>query len=87
MKFLFLLVLATIFLTEKTSAQTPSAPDYSKLENWAASPYKMDTSDKMPDGLDDEQADKKPMCFSSIQHPILMNRTPPTGMHGSQMKR
>jgi hypothetical protein len=63
MKFLFLLVLATIFLTEKTSAQTPSAPDYSKLENWAASPYKMDTSDKMPDGLDDEEADKKADVF------------------------
>lgn len=44
-------------------SQPPAAPDYSNLDNWAASPHKMDTSDKIPDGLNDEQADKKADVF------------------------
>jgi hypothetical protein len=53
----------TIFVIGEISAQTPAAPDYSNLDNWAASPYKMDTSDKIPDGLDDEEKDKKADVF------------------------
>lgn len=44
-------------------SQTPAAPDYSNLDNWAASPHKMDTSDKIPEGLNDEEADKKADVF------------------------
>ncbi len=33
-------------------------PDYSRLENWAASPYKIDTSDSIPAFLKEEETDK-----------------------------
>lgn len=63
MKFLSVFVVSTILLIGKSNAQSISAPDYSNLDNWVASPYKMDTSDKIPDGLNDEEADKKVDVF------------------------
>lgn len=38
----------------KTAKTYGAEPDYSKLENWAASPFKDDASDKIPDFLKDE---------------------------------
>ncbi len=63
MKILVVTLISTIFLIGKTSAQSPAAPDYSNPDNWAASPYKMDTSDKIPEGLNDEETDKKADVF------------------------
>jgi hypothetical protein len=63
MKVLSVFVVSIIFLIGKTSAQSPAAPDYSHLDYWAASPYKMDTSDKIPEGLNDEETDKKADVF------------------------
>ena len=63
MKILVVTLISTIFLFGKTSAQSSVVPDYSNLDNWAASPYKIDTSDKIPDGLNDGEADKKADVF------------------------
>lgn len=42
---------------------TGPAPDYSKPEFWAASPFKDDTSDKIPDFLKDESRDIRADVF------------------------
>lgn len=42
---------------------TGPAPDYSDLKNWAASPFKDDTSDKIPDFLKDEKRDQRADVF------------------------
>ena len=54
----FLICLLPLFLKAQ-----PAPPDYSNLNLWAASPHKMDTSDKMPDVLNDEETDKKADVF------------------------
>ena len=38
----------------KTAKIPVNGPDYSNLKNWAASPFKVDASDKIPDFLKDE---------------------------------
>ena len=63
MNFSSILTVLAIMQSGYILAQTPAAPDYSNLDNWAASPYKMDASDKIPAGLDDEEADKKADVF------------------------
>lgn len=63
MKFLSVFVVSIFIFLGKTNAQLPSAPDYSNFDFWAASPHKMDTSDKIPDGLNDGEADKKADVF------------------------
>jgi hypothetical protein len=63
MKGLLFLVCTIVFLVVETNAQLPAPPDYSSLDNWAASPHKMDTSDKIPDGINDEETDKKADVF------------------------
>lgn len=42
----------------KTIESELAEPDYSQLSYWAASPYKKDTSDSIPDFLREEEADK-----------------------------
>ncbi|MBL7968374.1 MAG: DUF3089 domain-containing protein [Prolixibacteraceae bacterium] len=66
MKKFLLLFLATFLIASFSEAQTRNsepgpntgpAPDYSDLKYWAASPYKEDTSDKIPDFLKGEIRD------------------------------
>jgi len=52
-----------IFFPVFCFAQNYQAPDYSKLENWAASPYKIDNSDKIPGCLHDGFAEKRADVF------------------------
>lgn len=63
MKAYSILTLLILIFSGYSFAQAPTAPDYSNLDNWASSPYKTDTSDKIPAGLNDEEADKKADVF------------------------
>ena len=42
---------------------TGPEPDYSNLHDWAASPFKEDTSDSIPDFLKDEPRDQRADVF------------------------
>ena len=63
MKQFFKLTIISIFFPGFCFAQNVEAPDYSKLENWAASPYKIDNSDKIPGCLHDGSAEKRADVF------------------------
>lgn len=72
MKKFLLLFLATFLIVSFSEAQTRNseagpntgpAPDYSDLKYWAASPFKEDTSDKIPDFLKDEIRDTRADVF------------------------
>jgi hypothetical protein len=57
------LTFLALLQTEVVIAQKSAPPDYSNLNYWAASPHKMDTSDKIPAGLNDEETDKRADVF------------------------
>lgn len=72
MKKFFLIFFATVLVISSAHAQnrntnagpnTGPAPDYSKLEFWAASPFKNDNSDKVPVFLKDEIRDTRADVF------------------------
>lgn len=63
MKAFSIVTLLILILVGYSFAQVPTAPNYSDLDNWAASPYKIDASDKIPAGLNDEEAEKKADVF------------------------
>lgn len=48
---------------QRLDSETAPAPDYSDLKYWAASPFKDDTSDKIPDFLKDETRDARADVF------------------------
>jgi hypothetical protein len=48
---------------QRLDSETAPAPDYSDLKFWAASPFKDDTSDKIPDFLKDETWDARADVF------------------------
>lgn len=55
---MLLIALAGCAVHPKTAfdaAHVPPAPDYAKLDHWAAHPDKKDPADRTPDGLRDEQ--------------------------------
>lgn len=55
---LLFFTLMLLIIAGKINAQTPSAPDYSELNFWTASPHKWDTSDSIPAFLKNEKAEK-----------------------------
>ncbi|MES2519749.1 MAG: DUF3089 domain-containing protein [Bacteroidota bacterium] len=61
-----------------TEKLIPSAPDYSKIENWAALPTKNDQADKIPlkSDLKDGQSDAKADVF--FLHPTIFTGQPET---------
>jgi len=61
-KFLVITCMLLIFIGF-VNAQSPSDPDYSNLNFWAASPHKWDTSDSIPSFLKNEKAEKKADVF------------------------
>ena len=62
MKSSLISLLSLIFFSQVVLSQNPE-PDYSNPDNWASSPYKMDTGDKVPAGLDDVLKDKPADVF------------------------
>lgn len=50
-------------IEQRLDSETAPAPDYSDLKYWAASPFKDDTSDKIPDFLKDETKDARADVF------------------------
>lgn len=72
MRKFFLILFVAVLVISSANAQnrntnagpnTGPAPDYSKLEFWAASPFKKDNSDKVPASLENEIRDTRADVF------------------------